>query len=62
MVASGEFRHLAKHGTEMLQTPEIIAQPPKADCRAGFSLAVDFGIAQPDAARLGKVRCQHDVQ
>ncbi len=62
MVAGRQLRHLAKHGTKMLQTLKIVAQPSKAGCRTGVSFAVSFSIAQPDAARLGKIRRQHDVQ
>ena len=62
MIAGRELRLLAEHHLEVFQTLEILAQSAIAHRGPGFILIPALGIAQPDPARLGKVRCQRHVQ
>ena len=53
---------MAEYHLEVFQTLEILAQSAIAHRGPGFILIPALGIAQPDPARLGKVRCQRHVQ
>ena len=62
MVTGREFRHLAEHHLESLDAGKIVAQATIAHRRSGLAVTPGFGVAQPDAARLFKIRRQHHVQ
>ncbi|MNT12022.1 hypothetical protein D3C72_1469300 [compost metagenome] len=61
VISRRQFWHLAEHHLESLDAREILAQAAISYRRARFTVVADFGVAEPDAARLFKIRSQHHV-